>query len=90
MPPETCEKHDDCLGRIHDKLNTMDKSSAYLAGELKAFMEGIKEFREEVKKDIYSKGGLMERAGTHARQLYMQWGLLVLILAGIVAVYLKK
>jgi len=88
--PGTCEKHDDCLGRIHSEISDIKVSNASLSGEIKAFMAGIKEFKDKVEVDVYGKEGIIERTGTYGRQVTLQWGILTLLLLAIVGMFLKK
>jgi hypothetical protein len=87
---DVCPKHDDCLGRIHTDINAINIGNAELHGELKAFMKGLEAFKEKAEKAVYDKDGLIESAGANKRQLTMQWGLILIILAAIVGLFLKK
>ena len=87
MESETCDKHDDCLGRIHDSIKNIEIGIA----ETKGFTISLNSFTESIHRDVYSKGGIMERVGNHGNQLVLQWGLLAAIVIGIFfAVALKK
>lgn len=75
----TCEKHDDCLGRIHDSIKNIEVSNAKQEG----FMQSINEFTSSIRKDVYSKEGIMERVGKQGNQLVLQWGLMSAIVIGV-------
>jgi len=86
MAPEICEKHDECLGRIHDSIKNIEVSNAKQEG----FMKSIDEFTASIRRDIYSKDGIMERVGNHGNQLILQWGLMSAIVVGIMLALIFK
>jgi hypothetical protein len=86
MMPETCDKHDECLGRIHEKLNKIEVSNAKVDG----FLTSINEFVKSINKDTYSKDGLMDRVGNHGTQIILQWGLLAAIIVAVIIGFMKR
>ena len=79
MPPEQCEKHDECITRIHDSIKAIEIGNAKAEG----FITAINEFTSAIRRDIYSKDGLMERVGNHGNQIILQWGLLAAMILGV-------
>ena len=92
---ETCDKHDDCLGRIHTEINIINTNNAELRGDIKSFIRELQEFRNDVRKDIYDpKDGLGSRVNAHGTQLNLQWGIIgasiVGIIIGVTTAFLRK
>lgn len=88
---ETCPKHDDCLGRIHTEINTMNQTNSKMSGEVAAFMTNLKDFMTKVDKDVYNpKDGLGACVNSHNTQIGLQWGLLATLILGIIVLFLKK
>ena len=82
-----CDKHSDCMERIHENINSIKLTNAITQGEIAAVTKNIKDFLDSVRTDIYSKGGIMERVGKHDNQLNLQWGMIgAVVIAIIVAV----
>jgi len=84
MAGDTCEKHDGCMQNMREDLHEQDKLITRLEGRVGGFIDAAKEYIEASRKDIYGKGGLMDRVGNHAAQLILQWGLLIIILVAVV------
>lgn len=81
---DPCDKHDDCIGRIHDRITNIEKAMERGQGTMEGFTTTVKDFLEEIRKDVYSKGGLIERAGTQGNQVFLQWGLMAAIVVAVV------
>ena len=82
---ETCNKHDDCLGRIHTEINEILVNNAELKGNIDSFLYESKTFREAVRKDLYDpKEGLGAKVNSHATQLGLQWGVITTIVGSII------
>ncbi len=88
---EVCDRHDDCLGRIHDKVSAIEITSASTNEKIEGFTNTVNSFLAEIRKDIYGKGGLIQETGEHKNQLLLQWGLLAAIfISGVIAFVFKK
>lgn len=87
---EQCEKHQECMERIHNNITEIKISNSEIKGELKGFTSSVNEFISSVRKDMYSKDGIMERVGNSNKQMILQWGLLAAIILGMILTYFRK
>ena len=77
----TCDKHDDCLGRIHTEINSMNSNNARLTGNIESFITELRAFKQKADKDVYDpKDGLGARVNAHGTQLTLQWGVISTII----------
>jgi len=76
------------MERIHESIKKIEIANAATSGEMKGFVQSMNEFAASIKKDVYEKGGLLDRTGSHAMQLFLQWGLLTIIIATIIGMAL--
>ena len=81
---EQCEKHQDCMERIHTAINEIKNSNASAGGKMEGFTESVNNFLSAIRKDMYSPGGIVDKVGTHGFQLAIQWGALGVIVVAIV------
>jgi hypothetical protein len=85
-----CDKHQECMERIHTDINAIKETNAKSAGVMEGFTKSVNDFLGSIRKDIYSPGGIVERVGNHSFQLVLQWGILgAVIIAGLIE-YFKK
>ena len=96
---ETCDRHDDCLGRIHTEINAIKEGNASMSGKVESFMQHLDLYMKKTDKDIYDpQNGLGARVNSHATQLGLQWGvittiigsIIVGVIVGVVISWLKK
>jgi len=90
MEIETCNKHDECMGRIHDNIKKIEIGNATTQGKIDGFIISVNTFIESIRKDIYEKDGIMQRVGSQGNQIILQWGLMAVIVAAIIIDMLKK
>jgi len=85
---EKCDKHDETMDRL---FNDIHKNSNMLTS-IKENMTEIKEFKNMLHGIVFGNGkpGLTEKIGRGAAQLYLQWALLIIIIAAIVGMALKQ
>lgn len=87
---ETCNKHDDCIGRINENMKKIEVGNAETQGKIDGFLKNVEEFMSSIRRDMYNKDGVMDRVGSHGNQLVLQWGLLAAIIIAIVVAYINK
>jgi len=84
MPPDQCSKHDECIGRINDNVQKIQLNNQEMKGNINSFIKTTSDFLSAIRKDTYSKDGLIDRVGNHNMQLGLQWGLMAAIIIGII------
>jgi hypothetical protein len=87
---DKCNGHGDCMERINENLKKIELTNASTQGEIKGFVNSVNEFIVAIRDDVYGKDGLMPRTKSLANQLILQWGVLVVIITGVVATFLKR
>ena len=87
---DKCEKHDDCMESVRGGIHNNELNTAKLEGCLEGFMKSTQEYVDASRKDMYTKGGIIDSVGNNTNQLKMQWGILVLVLIAIISFSLGK
>ena len=79
---EKCEKHDATIDRLFSVISDIKSDQAIQASSSKA----IEKFASDIHKIIYGNGqeGLISKVRRVLSQLNLQWGLIILILGGII------
>ena len=94
MGEDICEKHSDCMERIHEDIGKIQLSNAVTQGSIETFVQSTNSFLSALRKDIYEKDGIMVRTGKQENQLNLQWGLIIMLLVAVVgagvAILFKK
>ena len=90
MPLEQCDRHSDCMERIHKEINEINVQSAESKGLIEGFTTSTNNFIDAIRKDIYSPGGMVERVGSHQNQIGLQWGLMAVLVAAVVLEWIFK
>lgn len=85
-----CDKHSDCMERIHESIHKIELATTESSSEVRGFVTAINEFVVAVRKDLYSKGGVIESVGKHANQLTLQWGMLGALIVAVLVAWFKK
>lgn len=85
-----CDKHSECMERIHNEVNDIKNEVSRSAGIAEGFNKTVKEFLETIRKDIYAPGGMVERVGNHSFQLVLQWCILGAVITGVIIDYFKR
>lgn len=86
-PPETCDKHDATMDRIFSTLNAIQQDQAATI----ASQKNIEKFAADIHKIVYGNGqeGLISKVRRVLSQVNLQWGLLLLILGGMIGFGIK-
>ncbi len=91
MPPgDKCDGHDTCMARFNEGLHNIEMKYAAIEGSIAGFTKSTSDFVTAIRKDIYSKDGIMDRTGNHGMQLLLQWGVLAGLLITIVVTFIKQ
>jgi len=85
-----CDRHQECMERIHESINSIKETNAKAAGTMEGFTRSVNTFLDSIRQDIYSPGGLVEKSGNHSFQLILQWGILGAVVVAIIIDYFKK
>ena len=88
MPGE-CDKHTDCMERIHESINLIKQENAKTQGMMEGFTDSVNEFITAIRRDVYSPNGLIEKVGKNTFQVGLQWGALGAILIIIIGGWIK-
>jgi len=89
MPGE-CDRHQDCMERIHTSINSIKEDSARASGAMEEFTKSVNEFLVSIRKDVYAPNGIIEKVGNHTFQLTLQWALLASVVIAVLIEYFKK
>lgn len=87
---EECSKHSDCMERIHNNINDIKLQNAKQEGLLEGFTKSVNDFLGSIRKDVYSPGGIVEKVGSHANQIALQWGLLAVVVVAVIIEWVVK
>ena len=85
-----CDKHVDCMERIHTAINDIKQTNARSAGVMEGFSKSVSEFLEAIRKDVYAPGGIVEKVGNHSSQLTLQWGMISAIIVAVIISFFRK
>jgi len=87
---EECNKHQECMERIHTSINAIENSNSRTEGVMEGFTKSVNEFLSAIRKDIYSPGGIVEKVGNHSFQLVLQWGIIGAVIIAVLIGYFKQ
>ena len=79
-----------CVKSVEESVHKIEVSNAGTDGMIQGFIKSTNDFLGAIRKDVYSKDGLIDRVGNHGNQLKLQWGLLSAFLIVIIITLVRK
>ena len=86
MENKLCDKHDECIGRIHDDIKKIEVSNAKIDG----FITSVNSFVNSLQRDVYSKDGIIPKLMSQGNQISIQWGLIGAIIVAVIITLFRK
>lgn len=85
----------ECVKAIKESTHKIELSHAITDGMVQGFMKSTDEFLKAIRKDVYSKDGIVDRVGNHEKDIGRLWkllgvgGILSVLLMAIVVILFK-